>query len=248
MDISIGIGVITYNRLQSLKRLLESIKRYTYSPYDLWVADAGSTDGTLEWLHKNNYQFISGPQVGVSWNKNRALRMLQNCDYIFLFEDDIEIIRSEWEKIYIKAIKLTGIQHFNYFAVKRDKKGPRKPDKFDDITIEYYKELQAPVQVFTKKVIAALGGFSYRYKEGPGGHVDYTERIIKAGFTTASPNYASVLEADKCFKYHEELVYSTMTKEEWETKYLPKTKKICEELQKETNLYTSLVPPKPHAK
>lgn len=40
----------TDNRLDQLRRLLDSIARCVVMPWTLHVADAGSIDGTAEWL------------------------------------------------------------------------------------------------------------------------------------------------------------------------------------------------------
>jgi GT2 family glycosyltransferase len=46
----LSIVVGTYNRLEQLRACVDSIARETRTPYVLYVTDAGSTDGTVEYL------------------------------------------------------------------------------------------------------------------------------------------------------------------------------------------------------
>ena len=55
----IGIGIPTYNRLDSLKRVVASIETYADLPYDLFVSVDGATDGTVEWLQEKEIDHIS---------------------------------------------------------------------------------------------------------------------------------------------------------------------------------------------
>lgn len=50
----IATVVVTYNRLELLKRCVESLKSQTRKPDELIVVNNNSTDGTFEWLSKQN--------------------------------------------------------------------------------------------------------------------------------------------------------------------------------------------------
>ena len=49
---------ITYNRLELTKRAIESFLDTTEAPWDFWVVDNDSEDGTAEWLKENVRNFI----------------------------------------------------------------------------------------------------------------------------------------------------------------------------------------------
>jgi len=104
----IGIGVITFNRIDMLKITLGRILQHTKGDYKLLVADDGSTDGTLNYLQENNISYVTGKNKGVCTNKSRALFHLKDCDYIYIIEDDIFPIKDGWETIYIDAIHDSG--------------------------------------------------------------------------------------------------------------------------------------------
>ena len=66
-----NITVVTYNRLDLTKKCLESLQNNTMYPYKLTIIDNGSTDGTLEWLEDNQYNFISlGENLGIAKGYN----------------------------------------------------------------------------------------------------------------------------------------------------------------------------------
>ncbi|SEH30220.1 glycosyltransferase family 2 protein [Magnetospirillum fulvum] len=51
-EAQLAVVVGTYNRLDQLRALLDSIERQSHTPYEVHVSDAGSTDGTVEWLRE----------------------------------------------------------------------------------------------------------------------------------------------------------------------------------------------------
>src|SRR4051794_1802939 len=50
MNAKLSIVLGTYNRLEQLKRCIESIRAQTETSYLLFVSDAGSSDGAVEYL------------------------------------------------------------------------------------------------------------------------------------------------------------------------------------------------------
>ena len=50
VDLAIVVG--THNRLAKLQRLLDSIGARTRTAFEIHVCDAGSTDGTVDWLRQ----------------------------------------------------------------------------------------------------------------------------------------------------------------------------------------------------
>ena len=88
----IGIGVVTYNRRDIVLDTIEAIRGMTgYADVALVVADDGSTDGTIEALRGKRVPVITGANMGIAWNKNRALFLLDRllgCEAVILLEDD----------------------------------------------------------------------------------------------------------------------------------------------------------------
>lgn len=107
----IGIGIITYNRIDYLKKVVDAVIRNTSSPYVLVVADDGSDDGSKEFLNSKSIPMIGGVNRGISWNKNRALFALRNyagSSTIVLLEDDTLPFQFGWEALWADAVSRFG--------------------------------------------------------------------------------------------------------------------------------------------
>jgi glycosyltransferase involved in cell wall biosynthesis len=93
----IAIYSLTFNRLQFTIPCFNSLWKQSY-PYDHYVLDNGSTDGTLDWLTKNKDKFkeiISLPfNKGISKGSNTLLDVICKKDYslIIKMDNDCEII------------------------------------------------------------------------------------------------------------------------------------------------------------
>lgn len=90
--ITVVIG--TLNRLPSLKKCLESIERETTIPYKVEVTDAGSTDGTIEFLQASQGPKLAitleGRKVGQAKALNAVFRRL-TTPYVCWLSDDNEL-------------------------------------------------------------------------------------------------------------------------------------------------------------
>jgi GT2 family glycosyltransferase len=98
---SIGIVVGTYNRFEHIKRCVESVLRETRTPFRLYVTDAGSTDGTIEYLEsvasEQVVPIFVGKRIGQARAYNDAFRAAPE-DYIAWISDDNEIVNGGIDK------------------------------------------------------------------------------------------------------------------------------------------------------
>ena len=161
----IGIGITTYNRPELLKKCLEQIAACTESQYKLHIAE--DTDANRK---------------GVAKRKNECLFHLQDCDYIFLFDDDCYPFKKGWETFVIEAHKATGNHHFVF-----NKEPFCKINHLDFIgkwCLESYDGSGAPFMFLTKRVVQEIGGFYTGYDTYGFEHIGYSMRIKKAQLTT----------------------------------------------------------------
>jgi glycosyltransferase involved in cell wall biosynthesis len=177
----IGIGVATYNRLKHLQALIEDIRRFTTVPYDLFVADDGSKDGTADWLQKAGIEYKSGPNRGISYNKNKILYRYGDYQHVFILEDDIRIKKTGWEAFFINAFKKTGENHFPCFPSRRPYSGRTEKHGFQDVILEEIEETSAQILAFTHRVLEEVGGFDMRFFGVGDSHTQLTERIFESG-------------------------------------------------------------------
>lgn len=86
-----SVIIPTYDRLELLKRALQSVKEQSFSDYEIVVVDDGSKDGTREWLAENESwlrairQSNRGP--GVARNAGVQTAFGEYC--AFLDSDDV---------------------------------------------------------------------------------------------------------------------------------------------------------------
>lgn len=193
----IGVGIVTYNRPEQLKKLIET----TQTEYLNKVIDSGITvnDGNsvvLDFYGRTDinydWQWIDNEtNLGVGRSKNKALQYLldQNCDYLFLIEDDIYIKDPTVFEKYIEASNKTGIQHFNYSQHGVMNKSwpdmnpnPRTSLRYEsaNLCIPLYPHCVGAFSFYTRACLEKVGLLDERYYNACE-HVDHTLSIIKAG-------------------------------------------------------------------
>ena len=106
----IGIGIITCNRNEFLANCVKSICSEWYD--EIIIVNDGDKPITTFY----DCDIINNEKnIGVCKSKNKALKELLNrgCDYIFLVEDDMRFKGNVFNE-YIKASKVTGIEHMSF--------------------------------------------------------------------------------------------------------------------------------------
>lgn len=191
----IGLGIITKDTpelfTESIKTIPENVIDY------LCVVN----DGTPYSNHiynesKNIIDVIQHPKnLGVACSKNSALRsLIQNdCDFLFLMNDNILIKNKNVFEKYIKAAQVSGLWHMSYAfssLFNYNKEG------FRDIkeTIEYDSEnsvifvsnLVSDFEFFHKSIIKNIGYMDERYGRFNTVHdLDYCYKMVKSNLLPA---------------------------------------------------------------
>jgi glycosyltransferase involved in cell wall biosynthesis len=85
----VAIFSITYDRLEYTKKSFESLRKTAKYPYDHFIVDNGSTDGTVEWLKKNYENVIyNDKNYGISKASNQAIDLIKKGDYRIIVKWD----------------------------------------------------------------------------------------------------------------------------------------------------------------
>ena len=180
--ISLGIGVTTYNRHRILRETIENVVRFTrHESVRFVVADDGSTDETQSLLRVMNVPYIVGPNMGVAWNKNRALYFLNSrlrCDVTILLEDDTQPTEAHWEQEWIAAAIKHG--HANS-ALDSDRAHFRSGSGSADDPVLSDK-VTAQCSVFSAKALERSGYFDSRFRGYGHEHVEHSARLVRHGF------------------------------------------------------------------
>lgn len=158
----VGIGVTTFNRNLIAKRNIGKIKSLTKSDYKLIVVD----DGSDKPFHGATFRFNENQGAPIA--KNKCLELLQDCEHIFLFDDDTYPTKEGWEKAYIDS----GVKHLNYSF------------KYAYEVVDGVRHLKNPngcMMYIHKSVIDKVGGFDTGFKKYGYWHGAFSNRVYNVG-------------------------------------------------------------------
>ena len=90
----ISVIIPTFNRIDLLKRAIDSVLNQSIKPYDIIVVDDGSIDGTSDMIKQKykSIKLIQQKNSGVSAARNNGIKNAQG-DWIALLDSD-----DEWKK------------------------------------------------------------------------------------------------------------------------------------------------------
>lgn len=183
----IGIGLCTYNRPDKALQTAKAIKETTQDANLICSIDGGYfSKYNIEEFTKLGYEVVIGENQGVVRNKNRIINYLQNCDYVFVIEDDLTPVKFGWVEKYIEALRCTGYDHFNFIHELAKSTKLKEKRYSDSITIGYYKDLGGALMVMTNKCLHQVGLLDPEYKFYGHGHTDYTRRCQQAKLYASS--------------------------------------------------------------
>lgn len=159
--IKISVVIPAYNAERFMRRCLQSVLAQTLKPYEIIVADDGSTDHTAALAAELGAHVLSGPNRGISSARNSAIRFASGEWIALLDADDlwdpeklerqVACIRPETVLVY------TGIRSF-------DDKGIRNETPAEEPGVVKkmlrHRNLIAPSSALVRRdVILRLGGF-----------------------------------------------------------------------------------------
>ena len=186
----VGIGIVTCNRPEFLKNLIDSLEGCKYD--ELIIINDGDSlpdlDTSLPHTLLQNEKNIN---VGAS--KNRAMKFLldKGCDYIFTLEDDIIIKDKDIFCKYIDASKKTNLKHFNFgFSQRENLDNQLKPvyrkviDYGNNIKLVLTKNILGAFTFYTRTALQTIGLHHKKFNKGHGDHLELTYRAAKHCFGT----------------------------------------------------------------
>ena len=146
----IGIGITTNGRPHLLEALLVSIRKHTFMEnVTTYVADD---------THRKQ---------GVAKMKNECLRALKDKDYIFLLDDDVEIIKDGWVEFFVG-------KRFNHLLFLNDHLHTKIGSMHDYI---FYRNCGGVFMAMSKDVVKAVGAFNEKFTPYGFEHAEYSKRI-----------------------------------------------------------------------
>lgn len=170
----IGIGFTTHNRHDLIKKAVILAKKYTPDAKIVVVDDASSKP-----VENATYRF--NKNVGIAKAKNKCLELLDDCDYIFLFDDDTYPAKEKWYEPYIKS----GENHLmmTWHLYNNGRPNGHNLIKVENGLAQYTSPCGCMLYI-TKKVLETVGGMDEGFIKWGDEHVEWSNRIYNAGLTT----------------------------------------------------------------
>lgn len=177
-EISIVIG--TRNRLAFVRRCIESILKETRRSFRLYVTDAGSTDGTLDYLASMRSERIIPVLVGKKLGQARAYNdifEMVRTPYTCWLSDDNEIINGGLD---LAAEILDAEPRIGMVGLKvRDVQGPFRAAPYVG-GLSRFGILNVNQGMLRTEVLRAVGGFSATFRDY-GIDPDLTAKVLLSG-------------------------------------------------------------------
>lgn len=229
---NIGIGILSYNRLSSLKTLVESIKKYTdLSSTTIIISDDCSTDqDLLNYLETVKAERIitlkNKTRLGIAGNTNRLIQCLSRFKYGILLNDDVIVKDFGWEYFYVRAMEKTGYNHF----IHRQPGiyGAEKGTPIEvNATILYKSEdkPQGAILAYKTSIVDTIGYFDESFGIYGMEHVDWSSKVFEHGLQPSgfydvkgSDSYFSLPKTASSVENRVELLRNAKAKFEHRTK------------------------------
>lgn len=187
----IGVGIVTCNRLDFLRKLIDTIEPCG-NIIDYFVVINDGVDKP-DWKIPFGTWIDNDENVNVGETKNRVMKHLieKGCDYIFTLEDDILIKDPKIFENYINAHLTTNLHHFNFgFSQRENLDANLQPiyrktiDYGDDVKIVLTKNILGAFTFYTREALQTIGMHHKDFNKGHGDHLELTYRAYKHGLGT----------------------------------------------------------------
>lgn len=90
---SVATIVITFNRLELLKKTINGLRNQSYPIDEIIVVNNGSTDGTLEWLDaQNDIYFVTQENTGSSGGQYTGFKTAHDRGHVWIWAMDDDVV------------------------------------------------------------------------------------------------------------------------------------------------------------
>ena len=128
----VSICICTRNRTTDLQKAIHSIYLSTYTNYEVIVSDDSTNDDSKKMIDKEfpNVKYVKGPQKGLCYNRNNALKEVSGSRILFI-DDDVVMSNTFLEKVITHLMDIdphkrpyaimTGLENTNGFEISPNK-------------------------------------------------------------------------------------------------------------------------------
>lgn len=104
---TVAAVVVTHNRIEFLKKCIQSLREQTRKVEEIIVVNNNSTDGTFEWLSsQNDLSVINQENTGSAGGQHTGIKIAfeKGYDWIWCLDHDIQVEKDALEKLFSRAI------------------------------------------------------------------------------------------------------------------------------------------------
>jgi hypothetical protein len=169
----IGVGITTRDRRDAFNKTFGEIKRLTPDAKIVVVDDASKTPAP-----EATYRFEKN--VGIARAKNKCLELLDDCEHIFLFDDDAYPLVEDWWRPYVDSPE----PHLMAIYDRAPGKPPDVETLYRDEQHVAYHATRGYMLYVERRVLDTVGGMDPAFGRWGWEHVSWSDRIHSAGLTT----------------------------------------------------------------
>lgn len=180
MSAKIGIGITAHNRPEVLKTCLENMNKFIPPGARLVIVD----DASIDPVKAKEKIFRFNKNVGIAAAKNKCLEILDDCEHVFLFDEDTWPIADNWWVPYVESKEPHLMYIFTSYALDTKKPLSDCKEVYRDSSIVGYTHVRGCMLYVHHSVLDVVGGMDTAYGQAMFEHGDWTNRIFNAGLTT----------------------------------------------------------------
>ena len=194
-----SIVIPTWNNLAFLKLCIQSILRNSYYNHQIIVHVNDGSDGTLEWVKKEEIDYTHSEQnVGVCFAMN-MMRTKVKTDYILFLNDDMYVLPF-WDKVLYDEIKKLPDNYFflsatsiqphtqststilaNYGDSIETFQEDKLLKEYMNYKINDWMGATIPPNIVHRDIWDLVGGYSIEYSPGMYSDPDFTAKLYMCG-------------------------------------------------------------------
>lgn len=183
----IGVGITTHNRPEIFPPTYKEILRLTPEARVVVVDDASTKP-----VPEADYRFSKN--AGIARAKNKCLELLDDCEHIFLFDDDVYPLVHDWWRPYVDSPE----PHLMWVYDKPKGASKRQVEVlYQDAQHVAYHATRGCMVYVHRSVLDTVGGMDPRFGTWGWEHASWSDRIHSAGLTTW--RYADVRDSQGLF-------------------------------------------------
>ena len=200
-----GIAICTYNRADQIEEVIQAVLDTKPAQARVVICDDGSTDNTRDIVRQfPDLTFITGKNLGVGANKNRALYCLRNYDFLCILEDDLIPTEPGWFEMYQEFCLYTSVHHF--CRVQDKQVSETVPDFYEwcvdkiKMTPIYGPSPRGDMTFMSNMVVRKVGAFHPDFVGVGHAHGQWSDRVYASGMINHPNKWIDIAEAAAKFK------------------------------------------------